>query len=69
MAEVHHFFEDKLSAEMGGLVRAPPHQHPLHSHHATQNSCPASLAGGRCSRSTGRVPPGRTMMLLNSVSG
>ena len=44
-------------------------KHPLRSHHATQNSCPASLAGGRCSRSTGRVPPGRTTMLLNSASG
>ena len=44
-------------------------KHPLRNHHATQNSCSASLAGDLCSRSTGRVPPGRTLMLLNSASG
>ena len=42
---------------------------PSRSHHATQNSVPASLAGGRRSRIKGRVPPGRTTMLLKALSG
>lgn len=40
------------------------------NHHATQNSCPASLWGALCSsRRIGRVPPGCTVIVENSVSG
>ncbi len=38
------------------------------SHFATQNSCPALLAGGRCSRRMARVPPARSVKNVNSLS-
>ena len=44
-------------------------KHAPRSHHATQNSAPASLDGARLSLRTGRKPPGRTVMALNSASG
>ena len=42
---------------------------PERSHQPKQNSWPASLLGGRCCRTTGRVPPGRNVILLKSASG
>jgi hypothetical protein len=44
-------------------------KHAPRSHQAMQNSLPVSFVGGRRSRSSGLVPPGRTVMLVNAVSG
>ncbi len=44
-------------------------KHAPRSHHATQNSAPASFVGARRSRRMGRNPPARTVMALNSASG